>query len=84
MGPAGEDWRRRRRRARGRGTRAPGTPQACRVPPAACCSCQVLPDQPARPGGPGARWDHRGSVPSSWAAPGPPGWRRVAWGRGRG
>ena len=75
MGPAGADWGRRHRRARGRGTLAPGTPRACRVPPAACCSCPALPARPARPGGPGARWDHRGSAPSSWAARGPPGWR---------
>ena len=86
MGPAGEGCR-RRLRARDRGTPpapAPrrGTLRACRVPqagsgcqvPAACCSC-LAPPVLVRPGGRGARWDHRESVPSSSVAPDPPGWR---------
>ena len=88
MGPAGEGCRRRRLRARDRGTPpapAPrrGTLRACRVPqagsgcqvPAACCSCLAPGPVLVRPGGRGARWDHRESVPSSSVAPDPPGWR---------
>ena len=83
MGPVGEDCH---RRATDRGTPpAPrrGTLRACRVPqagsgcqvPAACCSCLAPGPVLVRPGGRGARWDHRESVPSSSVAPDPPGWR---------